>query len=180
MNARPLNRAIEEWRPIPNSKGYEVSSVGRVRRGKRHLKQWKIKAGYSYIGVMYLDGAWKRCRVHRLVLEAFVGPCPAGMIVCHNNGVRDDNRLENLRYDTAASNVRDMYKHGTRPYGLACGGKLCVGQVLAIRLRRSRGESLASLAEAFNVHQATISNVAKRRAYSKVEDWPDLPAREAA
>ena len=50
--------------------------------------------------------------IHRLVLEAFVGPCPEGMETCHNNGVRTDNRLENLRWDTSSANNDDIVKHG--------------------------------------------------------------------
>lgn len=51
-------------------------------------------------------------RVHRLVLEAFTGPCPGGMQACHNNGIPDDNRIENLRWDTPKSNCKDRIKHG--------------------------------------------------------------------
>jgi hypothetical protein len=40
-----------------------------------------------------------------MVLFAFVGPCPEGMECCHENDVRDDNRIENLRWDTHANNL---------------------------------------------------------------------------
>lgn len=46
-------------------------------------------------------------------MEAFVGPCPEGMEVCHNNGDCTDNRLENLRYDTKSANMLDRVRHGT-------------------------------------------------------------------
>jgi hypothetical protein len=51
-------------------------------------------------------------KVHRLVLETFVGPCPDGMECCHNNGDPADNRLENLRWDTLSSNAYDRVEHG--------------------------------------------------------------------
>jgi len=52
-------------------------------------------------------------RVHRLVLEAFIGPAPKGTICCHNDGDPTNNRLENLRWDTHSSNTRDAIRHGT-------------------------------------------------------------------
>jgi hypothetical protein len=48
-------------------------------------------------------------------MAAHVGPRPDGMQVCHNNGLRTDNRLSNLRYDTASGNMRDRILHGTDP-----------------------------------------------------------------
>lgn len=44
---------------------------------------------------------------------AFVGPCPDGMEVCHNDGNPENNRVENLRYGTRSDNMRDKRKHGT-------------------------------------------------------------------
>ena len=50
--------------------------------------------------------------VHTLVLKTFVGPCPEGMEGCHKNGVPSYNHVDNLRWDTHASNMQDMVKHG--------------------------------------------------------------------
>lgn len=51
--------------------------------------------------------------VHRLVLTAFVGPCPEGMEGCHEDGDPSNNRATNLRWDTHKNNQLDMHKHGT-------------------------------------------------------------------
>jgi hypothetical protein len=51
--------------------------------------------------------------VHRLVLDAFVGPCPEGMEARHLNGNSMDNRLENLAWSTHAVNMADKFRHGT-------------------------------------------------------------------
>ena len=50
--------------------------------------------------------------VHRLVLLAFVGPCPPGMETCHKDGNSLNNKLTNLRWDTPKSNTEDRRKHG--------------------------------------------------------------------
>ena len=50
--------------------------------------------------------------VHRLVLEAFVGPMPAGGVTRHLNGIKADNRLENLTYGTHSENAADTLRLG--------------------------------------------------------------------
>jgi hypothetical protein len=52
--------------------------------------------------------------VHRLILEAFVGPCPEGMETCHFPDINPtNNALENLRWDTRSENTRDQIASGT-------------------------------------------------------------------
>ncbi len=65
-------------------------------------------------------GQWEKfpMAIHRLVCEAWNGPCPsAGMHCCHNNGNPADNRAENLRWDTCGGNHADKVFHGTDPAG---------------------------------------------------------------
>lgn len=58
----------------------------------------------------------KLARVHRLVLEAFVGPCPDGLEGCHNNGDPTDNHVTNLRWDTSSENMHDRVRHGVHTH----------------------------------------------------------------
>lgn len=119
----------EEWRPVPGFEGkYEVSDHGRVksldrlytdslgrtyaRRGRMLALRSEKKTGYKVCDLTVGSGH-KTSRVHRLVLAAFVGPCPDGMLACHNNGDPSDNRLANLRWDTQSENMYDKRKHGT-------------------------------------------------------------------
>ena len=60
-----------------------------------------------------VDYKLHRALVHRLVLEAFVGPCPAEHECAHLNGARDDNRLLNLSWVTRAENAHHKRVHGT-------------------------------------------------------------------
>lgn len=50
--------------------------------------------------------------IHRLVLEAFVGPCPDGMKALHADGNKTNNNVKNLRWGTSAENNLDIVKHG--------------------------------------------------------------------
>lgn len=122
----------ELWLPVVGYEGfYEVSNLGRVRSMPRTVAYGGSRVGTSATipgGIMaqkkmqhghmsvYLrrDGRRKYRTVHQLVLEAFGGPRPhPSWHACHNNGVADDNRLENLRWDTASANLLDRVKHGT-------------------------------------------------------------------
>ena len=49
--------------------------------------------------------------VHRLVLEAFVGPMPEAMETRHLDGNPANNCLDNLRYGTRAENEADKRLH---------------------------------------------------------------------
>ena len=120
----------EEWRPVVGYEGiYEVSDMGRVRSLPREVNRGR--AGYitmpgrvlkphveryARLRLVSTDGRGSTRYVHRLVAEAFHGPCPGGMEVCHENGQHLDNRAENLRYDTRAGNQRDLVKHGRHLY----------------------------------------------------------------
>lgn len=116
--------SAEEWRPIPGYEGiYEVSNLGRVRalarldaRGRSRSERIRalVRQPSGHLTVaLRRNGARTTAQVHRLVLEAFVGPCPRGMEACHGNDVPDDNRLANLRWDTRAANQLDSVRNGT-------------------------------------------------------------------
>ena len=112
----------ENWRYIPNYPSYyQVSDLGNVKvldhdvdygnrichRNERYLKQHYCTDGY--LSVKLADN--KQHRVHRLVALAFLGE-QNGMEVDHINGIRDDNRLENLRWVTHRDNIKHTYELG--------------------------------------------------------------------
>lgn len=116
----------EKWRAVPGWEGtYEVSDQGRVRSLPRSVRGGftghrlvlgrvlqPVKRTSGHRGVILTDGDRReRPGVHQLVARAFLGPCPNGHEVCHNNGDPTDNRAENLRYGTRHENIMDAVKH---------------------------------------------------------------------
>jgi predicted secreted protein len=100
------------------------------------------------------------------VLTAFVGPRPKGLQCCHNDGNPWNNKLENLRWDTAQSNQRDRAKHGTSNRGERCASaKLTETQVAAIRADARLQREIAA---DYGVKENTISRIksGKRWAHS--------------
>ena len=105
----------EKWLPVVGYEGlYEVSWSGRVRNARtgRVLSPTRNTTGYLKVA-LHAAGRRRDSLVHRLVLEAFEGPCPEGMEACHENGDPHDNVWDNLRWDSRSSNMRDRVRHGT-------------------------------------------------------------------
>jgi hypothetical protein len=85
-----------------------------TRRDITRFGEWKRlqpcpdRAGYLRVKI---DGQPRS--LHRLIAEAFHGPCPEGQECRHLNGDRADNRPSNLCWGTRSENMRDRVRHGT-------------------------------------------------------------------
>lgn len=122
---------------------------------------------YGHSQVM-LRGRMK-LSVHRLVLEAFLGPCPELMEGCHNDGDASNNRLENLRWDTKKNNHADKIRHGTSSRGERQGRhKLTSEEVRKVRKLHQDGCSIKSLSASFGVATATIYSIVNRKTWAHI------------
>jgi hypothetical protein len=114
----------ERWEPIPYWP-HEASSCGRVRSVNRIDAAGRLllgdilpqhpdrRPGKGYLYVTLRDGKRRRkAAVAVLVLEAHreLRPGP-GYEACHNHGVRTDNHLSKLRWDTRKANRADRTRH---------------------------------------------------------------------
>jgi hypothetical protein len=113
----------EIWKDIPYYENlYQISNLGNIKskdkkRGNsfgyilkgKYLKQTLKKHGYYEIGLCK-NAKYKNFKVHRLVLFAFIGE---SRLDCnHKNGVKTDNRLENLEYCTRSENIKHAITTG--------------------------------------------------------------------
>lgn len=169
--------SIEEWRPVPDWP-YEVSSLGRVRRTGRsqgarpgHILSPRLNDGYPRIGLR--GGPRQRwdVYVHQLVALAFIGPCPDGHQVNHKNGIKPDNRPENLEYVTPAENMQHADANGL--YEKARGerhgsAKLSVSDVRRIRSMAREGVASKEIAGHFDVCYQHVWDIVKGRKWSHV------------
>lgn len=169
--------AAARWLPVPGAAGYEVSDAGQVRsclaRGfgrapaaPRLLRPQIAPDGYFRVHLHC--GGHRVCRkVAALVLSAFAGERPAGHDACHNNGVRTDDRLENLRWASRKDNLADRQVHGTVNNGERNGAAvLNTGQVRAIRADTA---SQSDIAEKFGIGQATVSKIKRGARWAHVQ-----------
>lgn len=169
------------WKDIPGYEGlYQVSNTGLVRtlrathgRPVNYVMSPGNNRGYLAIGLT-LNGIDKRFSIHRLVMLAFVGDRPDGMVTNHKNGIRDDNRLENLEYVTHRQNTLHMINvlntyH--RTFGAAVGGsKLDDDKVREIRrLFAVGGFTHTGLAITYQVSRTLIGQIIRRKIWKHVE-----------
>lgn len=163
---------MEVWKPIVGYEGYyEVSSLGRIRSLDREIhyvngrvdhRKGQIKSvrprkdGYLQFNVSK-DSKKAVLHVHHVACEAFHGPRPAGMDVSHNNGIRDDNREANLRYDTRKGNLHDTLEHGTRAAGERHGASKLTSDAVAEITSTNTPSKI--LAVKFGVHRNHIARI---------------------
>ena len=141
-----MSRPDEIWLPVVGYDGYyEVSNLGNVRSVDREVsgRNWKCPQGYKWIkkGSMlkklnkrngydqvnlYKDGSMKSVNVHRLVMNAFIGP--SELVVNHKNEIKTDNRLSNLEYVTTSQNIRYSTARAVESYDLSTGETIKVYQ----------------------------------------------------
>jgi hypothetical protein len=171
----------EQWKDVVGFPGYEISDQGQVlsRRG-RHRPPTLLKpletsvGGYRYVRLYDLDGGSSNVRVHRLVLEAFIGPAPEGMEGRHLNGDPADNRLTNLCWGTPLENADDKRAHGTVSSQTGHAGeehraaKLTEEIVITIRARHASGDPQKFLADEFGVAPCTVSQIVNRRTWQHI------------
>lgn len=149
----------EKWKPIPGWEGlYEASDQGRIRSsdrevngrsGSRPVRKGRVLVQVlkqkRYFAVTLADND-RRVQhfVHDLVLLAFVGPKPEGLVVCHEKDDKADNRLSALRYDTKRANEDDAIANGKRPRG-EDHPHAKIAEAVAREIKNSplRGEALA-------------------------------------
>jgi len=115
-------KEMENWKEVVDYEGwYEISDWGNIKRVKagpgtfvgRYLKSHLDSWGYRRANLCK-NGKMCTVKVHRVVAAAFIGPCPSGKQVNHKNGVKDDNRPENLEYMTQSENNHHAYDTGLK------------------------------------------------------------------
>lgn len=104
---------MEEWKDIPNCKGYQASNNGKVKsisrvvwNGKGYytipekiLKPTIHKQGYEYLNLC-INGKTKRVFVHRLVAETFIDNSNNYPIINHKDENKQNNNVDNLEWCT--------------------------------------------------------------------------------
>lgn len=145
-----------------------VDALGRIRTfPARTLKPTRKTDGYSHVTITAADGSMHTIHIHRMILEAFVGPRPEGMEVLHADSDKLNNQLANLRWDTHIENCKDRSRRATS------GSVLTYEKAQEIRSLRGVLKQV-DLAKRFGVSQPLVSKILRG------ELWTVAPQESAA
>ncbi len=178
LGSKPLEDG-EEFCGIHDFPGYRISNKGRFQScflfgSNRMTSEWRDRPTYieknGYVSAtLYKNRKCYRESMHVLILNAFVGPRPSGYQACHNNGIRSDNRLDNLRWDTVSANHMDKHAHGTMPIGSNHqGSKLTEEKVIEIRRMADQGLSDKIIGNKFGISSVQVYNIKTRKQWKHI------------
>jgi hypothetical protein len=156
---------------------YQVSDLGRVRRdsGGRGTRAGRLRKpcldtqGYLIV-VLCVRAKTRTFRIHRLIAEVFLGPCPKGKEVNHIDGIKTNNYIGNLEYVARSENIGhawrlNLYKRGQE----RSDAQLDNRQVLEIRAKYAAGDFFQrELATEYGVGEATVRHILARRSWAHI------------
>lgn len=167
------------WKPVVGFEDkYEISSEGNIRslcsnKDPYFIRKLSLNNKTEYLQcTLKVSGKGTSGKIHRMVAQAFI-PNPLNLpCVNHINGIKTDNRVENLEWVTYKENTHhamDLGIMNTRR-GEQSSKKFTELDILNIRILYDSGEfSFSKIAKIYHVSAPTIRCICKRLS------WRHLP-----
>lgn len=167
-----------EWKDIPGFNGdYQINRVGQVKMREKVLWNGRImpekimsskitQNGYKRIGLRE-NGTRRHYSIHRLIALTFIPNPQNKPQVNHKNGIKTDNRVDNLEWVTQAENMQHAMKIGTHKIQgpESKRAKLTWRQINEIKKLRRTGATLQAIGDRFKVTKGTIWKIMNNYTY---------------
>lgn len=174
----------ERWKDIEGYEGYyQISSLGRVKSLSRSVPHYKKgvqpihekilkkrigKRGY-YVSLLSSKKN-KLAKIHRLIAAAFMPNPENKPFINHKNGIKTDNRIENLEWCTGSENVQHAFNIGLKK-GMK-GSKhpkanITEEQAKSIKYGH-KGLNQLQIAKIYNISNVTVSHIRRGRTWTHI------------
>lgn len=178
---------MEEWRFFDLGEGvYQASNMGRIRSVDRQvsskkgslrnckgkiLKQWRNNNNGYMVVYLSFHGKTRIRDVHRLIALSFCSGFEKGKQVNHKNGIKTDNRAENLEWITPSENIIHAKDTGLQHDRgeESVNSKLKTEDVLRIREMKKSGVYYKDIASIFGVHKDYVTLIVNKKRWAHVE-----------
>lgn len=172
-----MTKVNEIWKDVSGAEYfYQVSSLGRIKsKSRRDARGWRIKErilktecrnndGYVCVNLHCIGGVF---RLHRIIAKAFIPNPENKPYINHINGIKHDNRIENLEWCTAKENIQHAYLLGLKDNLGEKGAKskLKNNQVVEIFSSKERHVDIACK---YGICVDTVGDIKNRRTWKKI------------
>jgi hypothetical protein len=164
---------MELWKDIENYEGkYQISTKGRIRNIKKgnFLTPSPDTKGYTRVN-LWGCGGYKTKKVHRLVSLAFIDNPENKEQVNHKNGVKSDNRLENLEWNTSNENIQHGYDNDLISSKGIKNGRSVVNPTIVreIRILLEKKMKQKDIAAIYNVNPTIVCDINRKRTWTHIK-----------
>lgn len=169
-----MENQVEIWKDVPDYEGiYQVSSLGQVKsiisKKEKILKGRDDTNGYLKVA-LYKSKICIQKKIHRLAAMAFIPNPENKPCVNHINGIKSDNRVENLEWCTYSENSKHSFDNNLQisRKGIENNkSKLTEKQVLEIRNYKGCFNTY-ELGIMYGVNNTTIGSVLRRKTWKHI------------